>query len=186
MSTENKLPIVGVMGSGEDPHTRLSDPLGVMLATMGVHLLTGGGGGVMEAVSRAFAGVTDRRGLVIGIVPSDEAMSANAKQGYPNPYVELAVRTHLLLSGKRGHELGSRNHINVLTSDVIVALPGGPGTRSEIELALGYGKPAIGFGRKPDAALRLDVAGSLDEVKLFVSNHIKKLAGKGQSGPGTD
>ena len=32
----------------------------------------------------------------------------------------------------------SRNHLNVLSADVIVALPGGAGTRPEIELALEY------------------------------------------------
>ena len=32
----------------------LAEPLGRMLAAIGVHLLTGGGRGVMESVSRAF------------------------------------------------------------------------------------------------------------------------------------
>ena len=38
------------MGSGTTPHADLAIPLGRALARMGVHLLTGGGGGVMEAV----------------------------------------------------------------------------------------------------------------------------------------
>ena len=150
----------------------MADPIGVMLAGSRVHLLTGGGGGVMAAVSRAFAGVTDRKGLVIGIVPSDEAMGADAKPGYPNKHVELAVRTHLPLSGDRGHEIGSRNPINVLTSDAIVALPGGPGTRSEIKLAIQYQRPVIGFGRTPDPTLPRETTESLGDVESFISNHI--------------
>ena len=37
----------------------------------------------------------------------------------------------------------ARNCINVLSSDVVVACPGGTGTISEIALALKYGKPVI-------------------------------------------
>jgi predicted Rossmann-fold nucleotide-binding protein len=33
----------------------------------------------------------------------------------------------------------SRNHINVLTSDAVLVLPGGSGTLSEVELAAEYG-----------------------------------------------
>ena len=36
-------------------------------------------------------------------------------------------------------------HINVLTSDAIVALPGDAGTASEVELAISYGRPIIAF-----------------------------------------
>ncbi|HUT02907.1 MAG TPA: DNA-binding protein, partial [bacterium] len=46
-----RLPIVGVLGSGSEPHEEKAKPLGEWLAREGVHLLTGGGGGVMEAVS---------------------------------------------------------------------------------------------------------------------------------------
>jgi hypothetical protein len=47
-------------------------------------------------------------------------------------FVELAVQTHLPASGGAGLSALSRNHINALTADVIVALPGGPGTASEV------------------------------------------------------
>ena len=39
----------------------------------------------------------------------------------------------------------SRNHINVLSSYVIVALPGNAGTLSEVELAVRYERPVIAF-----------------------------------------
>ena len=43
------------------------------------------------------------------------------------------------LGGDAGPD--SRNHLNVLTSTIVLALPGGEGTRSEIELAIAYGRP---------------------------------------------
>lgn len=55
---ENKLkphfPVVGVMGSGTSPHEDRASRLGCWLAKQGVHLLTGGGEGVMASVSKAF------------------------------------------------------------------------------------------------------------------------------------
>ena len=61
-------PIIGVMGSGVDRHDELAVPLGRWIAECGHHLLTGGGGGVMEAVSEAFARVPGRPGLAIGVL----------------------------------------------------------------------------------------------------------------------
>ena len=40
-----RLHVVGVMGSGQDEHAKLAEPLGQAIARMGCHLLTGGGGG---------------------------------------------------------------------------------------------------------------------------------------------
>lgn len=139
-------PVVGVMGSGRDetPHEDLAAPLGRWLAREGYHLLTGGGGGVMAATARAFCSVSPRSGLSIGILPRAQgAGGPEPPPGYPNPWVELAIRTHLDGRGAAGEGVGSRNHINVLTPDVIVALPGGPGTESEIALAAGYHRPLV-------------------------------------------
>ena len=58
MSERSRLSIVGVMGSGTAPHAERARSVGQWLAQQGVHLLTGGGGGVMEAVSQAFFEVT--------------------------------------------------------------------------------------------------------------------------------
>jgi uncharacterized protein (TIGR00725 family) len=141
-------PIIGVMGSHSEKCARVSEPLGKRLALEGFHLLTGGGGGVMEAVTEAFVqvppgnGPGQRKGLAIGIVPG--RITGNAykpKNGYPNEFVELAIRTHLPLSGRDGKQPLSRNHINVLTSDYVVVLPGGDGTRTEAELCKDYNKP---------------------------------------------
>ena len=71
------------MGSGVRAHEELAAPLGRRLARLGVHLLTGGGSGVMESVSRAFAAVEERDGLVIGVLPFPET---GAESGHPNPW----------------------------------------------------------------------------------------------------
>jgi uncharacterized protein (TIGR00725 family) len=129
--------IVGVMGSGVERHEALAVPLGRWIAERGFHLLTGGGGGVMEAVGEGFASVAGRRGLSIGILP------AGPPPGYPNRWVDVAIHTHLEALGDEGEAPRSRNHVNVLSSDVIVALPGGAGTRSEVALAVRYGRPLV-------------------------------------------
>ena len=46
-----RLKIVGVMGSGDEPHATRAAEVGRWLAQEGVHLLTGAGGGVMRAVA---------------------------------------------------------------------------------------------------------------------------------------
>lgn len=158
-----RLRVVGVMGSGTDPHEDRASPLGRWLATQPVHLLTGGHGGVMESVSRAFAESRGRRGLVIGVL----------RAGVPeNPYVEIAIRTHLAAHGEHGADPLSRNHLNVLSSDLIIALPGGPGTRTEIELALRYGRPTVAFlrdvGELAGLPSAIPLASTLEDVQRFV------------------
>ncbi len=165
---------IGVLGSGEKSHAPLSRPLGTWLARQGYDLINGGGGGVMETVARAFSEVSGRPGQVIGILPSAqpcrspaERQAYQAPEGYPNPYVDLAIRTHLPLSGAQGKELASRNHIIVLSSDFLIALPGSHGTRSEIELALEYGKPLVLLspaGEWNDFAGKAPLARSLEDA----------------------
>ncbi len=142
--------IVAVIGSGNDSHKELSAPLGRGLAEKGYNLINGGGHGVMQATSEAFYNVKTRLGKVIGVLPSQNPCeSANQRSnyknppGYPNSFIELSIKTHLHLTGEFGNQLESRNHIIVLTADIIIALPGGSGTRSEIQLSLDYNKPLI-------------------------------------------
>tara|TARA_B100000586_G_C19941181_1_gene355579 strand:+ start:168 stop:698 length:531 start_codon:yes stop_codon:yes gene_type:complete len=165
-----RLPIVAVIGSGVDEHDDLARPLGRWLAGQGVHLLTGGGSGVMESVSRAFHSVSDRHGFVIGVLPGG---AGRPPEGYPNPWVEIPIATHLPFSGEQGTEVRSRNHINVLSADAIIVLPGGAGTASEVHLAIEYQKPLAAFatelGDLPKLPPDVSVYQSLDEVKAFVS-----------------
>jgi uncharacterized protein (TIGR00725 family) len=168
-----RLPIVGVMGSGENEWPERSEPLGRFLAERPVHLLTGGGRGVMAAVSRAFSQVPDREGLVLGVLPcrADDPL-CRPRDGYPNPHVELAIRTHLPLSGVEGASILSRNHINVLTSDAVIALPGGDGTLSEVLLALRYERQVAAYieapGELPGLPAEVRTVRSLAEVDEFL------------------
>ncbi|MBN1241017.1 MAG: molybdenum cofactor carrier protein [Gammaproteobacteria bacterium] len=166
---------VGVMGSSREEHAELAEPLGRLLARLGVNLLTGAGRGVMTAVSRAYTHADRDRGVCIGIVPAaSEAERGHPKPGYPNPFVEVAIYTHLPKSGAAGREDLSRNHINVLTSDVIIALPGSEGTASEVELALAYGKPVSAYAAN-DAQLsnlsaRIERLYSIEAVEGFITS----------------
>ncbi len=185
--------IVGVMGSGTDafrdfaPHAAR---LGRWIAEHGYDLLTGGGPGLMAVVCRAFFETPDRRGVVIGVVPGsvpalgslerrDEELvtpvAYDVEEGYPNRWVEVAIYTHLPHSGAWGTSRLSRNHINVLSSDVVVALPGGEGTQSEIWLARQYGIPVIAF-HPPDVDLAVPAGvpktAVLEEVARFVDQHM--------------
>jgi uncharacterized protein (TIGR00725 family) len=161
------------MGSGTISHAARAEPLGAWLAGEGVHLLTGGGSGVMTAVSRAFTRVAGRRGLCIGVLPAAAAdPAAGGPAGYPNPWVELVIRTHLPYSGAYGTGPLSRNHINILSADAIIALPGAAGTSSEVHLALRYQRPLIAYLSRPDEIPDLPpqtpVARELAEVQAFV------------------
>ena len=114
----------------------------------------------LASVSRAFRAVPDRAGLIVGIVPCGEAPDV-PQDGYPNPFVELPIVTHLPRSGTSGTDPMSRNHINVLSADAVLVLPGGAGTLSEVRLALDYGRPVAAFFE--DRGL---LAGIPDEVPL--------------------
>src|SRR6266853_6132567 len=164
---------VGVMGSSTDEHDALSREIGELLATFGVNLLTGGGRGVMRSVSRAFTQADRERGICIGVIPCfSERERGRPRDGYPNEFVELAIYTHLPHSGERGTEDLSRNHINVLSCSAIIALPGGPGTASEVSLADNYKKPLILYS--PDTALAqgfpqsVPLTTTLDGVQQFL------------------
>lgn len=169
---------VGVVGSGTDEYDVLARPVGELLAELGVNLLTGGGGGVMNSVSRAFTQAQRRSGICIGIIPClSERERGRPKDGYPNEFVELAIYTHLPHSGDRGKEDLSRNHINVLSCAALIALPGALGTASEVSLALDYKKPVIAYS--PDRSLvghfpqSIQRVTTLDDVARFLDPHLR-------------
>jgi uncharacterized protein (TIGR00725 family) len=167
-----RLPRVVVIGSGDDAHADRAAPLGAWLATQPVHLVTGGGGGVMAAVSRAFAEVPGRAGRTIGILPASRS-GPRPPPGYPNPWVEIPIHTHLWLRGAGGAEPLSRNHLNVLSAEVVVALAGSEGTASEVALALRYGRPIVAHltdrGEIPGLPAVVAVEPELAGVERFVA-----------------
>lgn len=140
------------MGSGT-LSTPEAEDVGRLVARLGAHLLTGGGGGQMEAVSRGFARSTLRSGLCIGVLPSKEEGSQEAPEGYPNEFVELPIYTHLWLRGDQGAEVGSRHSINVMTATAVVVLYGNEGTVWEARLARQWGKPVALYMSESSRAL---------------------------------
>jgi predicted Rossmann-fold nucleotide-binding protein len=141
------LPIIGVLGRGEslsEDRARLARAVGAMIARLDAHLLTGGGYGVMEAAAEGFVAVRDRAGMSIGIIPRepdgpfDRPNRSVEGRPYPNACVEIAIFTPLPARASDWQTTPVRNHINVLTPHAIIALPGGPGTRNELDMAAFY------------------------------------------------
>ena len=173
----SRRPIVGVVGSGANGWGDRSLALGRWLASIGVNILTGGGHGVMASVSQGFAETPDREGVVIGILPCRSRTNVSEpKEGYPNPWVEVPIATHLPLSGQQGFEADSRNHIVVLSSDLVVVLLGGAGTLSEAMLAVQYKRPVIAYLNSQeeisDLPQDIPVVNSLESLNSFILTHI--------------
>ena len=186
MPSKSSRPVVGVMGASGEPHAERSRRVGTWIARAGYHLLTGGGPGVMAAVTEAFVSVPDRRGLAIGILPASgrrglEGPAGRPPPGYPNPWVELAIATHLDSLGERGGDAWSRNHVNVLSSDVLIFLPGSAGTASEAKLAVRYGKPSIAYldtrADVPDLPDAIPVERELARIETFVRDACARRRG---------
>lgn len=166
MDSVSRLPVVTVIGSGDPDHANpeLAAAVGQLVAEMGFHLLTGGGLGVMRDACRGFASVAGRRGVSIGVIP--RSLDGEApKEGYPNPWVEVPILTHL--AGRLGPGAAdSRNAINVLSAWKILALPGHEGTRAEIQLARRHGKPLLALVDSDRLGLEGSLVGFLRELAI--------------------
>jgi len=163
----SKLPIVGIFGQGtpiDADRIRLAQQLGAMVAELGAHLLTGGGYGVMEAAAAGFVAVSGRAGLSIGIVPRhpdgpfDLPNREPTGQPYPNPFVEIAIMTPLPALVPDWRREAGRNHVNVLTADAVVALPGKEGTLNELDMAAEY----FGEAARPREQRRTILVGPIE------------------------
>lgn len=121
-------PIIGVMGPGEtatDRDCEIAFALGQQIARRGWILLTGGRSvGVMDAASR---GAKQAGGLTIGILPGTTCVGMSET-------IDIPIVTGLD---------SARNHVNILTSSVVIACGMGAGTASEVALALKAQKPVI-------------------------------------------
>ncbi len=123
-------PVIGVMGgaSVSKSFEAMADQLGALIAGEGWILLNGGRQcGVMAASAR---GAKRAGGLVIGILQCETADGSS-------PDLDVAIVTGMG---------DARNVINVLSSTVVIALPGGAGTLSEIALALKANRPVVLLG----------------------------------------
>jgi uncharacterized protein (TIGR00725 family) len=130
--------VIGVMGGGraDAATSALARAVGALIAAEGWVLLNGGRDcGVMAASA---AGAAAAGGLVIGILPDDDFDGVA-------PGVDIAIPTGMG---------DARNVINILASHVVLALPGGAGTISEVAHALKAGRPVVVVGWDPGEALR--------------------------------
>ncbi len=130
--TARRAPVIGVMGGGDAAPATLAmaHALGARIAKAGWILLNGGrAAGVMAASAE---GASEAGGFVVGILPSrDGANDA------PSTALDLAIFTGMG---------DAHNAINVLSSDVVIAMRGGAGTLSEIALAVKARKPIVLLG----------------------------------------
>lgn len=120
--------IIGVIGASvpSDAEKKLAYEVGEEIAKRGWIVVNGGLGGVMEEASR---GATEKKGVIVGILPGPSTSEAN-------PYVTHPVATNM------GH---ARNAIIAHTADALVAIGKGYGTLSEIALGLKLGKKVLGL-----------------------------------------
>jgi uncharacterized protein (TIGR00725 family) len=124
----SRYPQITVIGdsdiSGEQYEEAVT--IGQAIGSLGAVIITGGRGGIMEAVSKGghMAGA-----VVAGILPSSMIDDAN-------PFCDVVFPTGM------GH---ARNALTVMAADLVVAIGGGAGTLSEISFAWIYGKPVIAW-----------------------------------------
>jgi hypothetical protein len=116
--------VIGTDGEISEDIRKIAEEVGREIAKRGGILVCGGKGGVMEAAAK---GAKQNGGITIGILPGKSRSEAN-------PYIDIAIPTGI---GR------ARNLIVVNSSDVVIAISGGPGTLSEIGLALAEEKPVI-------------------------------------------
>lgn len=103
---------------------QIAQNLGKNLTKVADILISGGLSGTMKAVCQGFK---VGNGLTIGIIPGYNKEDANE-------YVDIVIPTGLGLA---------RNVLVVKSADIVVALPGGAGTLSEIAYCLQFGIPVI-------------------------------------------
>ena len=155
---------VAVSGGGASPPENAlaaAEEVGRRLAEVGIVLVCGGLGGVMEAAARGSAGAG---GEVIGILPGDDPEDAN-------PYC-----THVVATGI-GH---ARNLAVAASADAVIAIGGEWGTLTEIAFARRLGRPVFalrtwslrGVGPMEDAPgieSASDPAAAVDAVDRAIS-----------------
>lgn len=137
--------VVGVMGghAADDRAIALAHELGAALAGAGHIVLTGGRDeGVMAAATRA---ARESGGLTLAIHPGTRQDGTHAD-------ADVVVFTGIGWA---------RNHVNILSSEAIIALPGAAGTLSEVAFADTHGVPTalLGFddrGWFEDRVARVD------------------------------
>ncbi|MCI0573845.1 MAG: molybdenum cofactor carrier protein [Myxococcaceae bacterium] len=139
--------VVGVVGSLHDEQREHCRVLGRLLADRGYDVLTTGEGGVPRAVAEAYVQEKERVGLSLAVCPGTvDARGHPSSPGCPNPFVELAIHTHLpAVSGRTGEPEGCVL-VLVLSAQALVVLPGEEEAVVAAEHAERLGRPTLLFG----------------------------------------
>ena len=125
MTKMRQILIIGNNDNGCTPEIeKFAYDAGKYVAESNSVLITGGLGGVMKAASH---GAKDGGGLTIGIIPQDDSSLANE-------FCDIVIPSGMGLS---------RDFLNALSADGVIAIGGGSGTLSEICAAYMYSKPIV-------------------------------------------
>jgi|GEM_PF-6914746 len=160
--------VIGVIGGSTNVPTdvlAMAQDVGAAVAAAKAILLTGGLGGQRTVKDAAVDGADG--GRVISIVKRGQG-------------ARLRTPWHLVVeSGMRD----ARNVLNAFTADVLIALPGGGGTLSEVAFAAVAGRPVIFLHSRADLARYLNSMGSIacEAVTTFgdarfAEQHLKRAA----------
>jgi hypothetical protein len=139
--------IVGHNDSGCTPdHEKIAYEIGYEVAKSNCVLITGGLGGVMKAASH---GAHDANGLIIGIIPQDDA-------SFANEFCDVVIPSGMGLT---------RDFLNALSADGVIIVGGGSGTLSEMCAAYMHKKPMVAIRNTGGAADRF-IDGYVDHRKI--------------------
>jgi uncharacterized protein (TIGR00725 family) len=129
-------------------HKKMAYETGNEIAKSGAVLITGGLGGVMKASSH---GAHDAGGLVVGIIPQNDASLANE-------YCDIVIPTGM------GH---TRDFLTALSADGVIVIGGGSGTLTEVCASYVHKKPIVALKNSGD------VAAKYADQYLDHRNHVK-------------
>lgn len=142
-----QITVIGSAQSISSDVYQMAEELGKAIASRGAVLITGGRGGVMEAVCK---GAKEKQGLTVGILPGCDKDA--------NPYVDIIIVTGMG---------DGRNIINIKSADAIIAVNGGAGTLSEIALALKTDRKVIAI--RPSGGVAEKMAGIVIDGREVIS-----------------
>ena len=140
---------IGIIGPNEatEAQAAVATEVGAVVASMGLAILCGGRGGVMEAASK---GAASAGGLVIGLLPRSDPHEANA-------FVTVVIASGI---GE------ARNAIIAQAGACLIAVGNSNGTLSEVALGLRLGKRVFGLAgaAQIDGVVHLDNANQLPDA----------------------
>lgn len=147
---------ISVIGGHDIPVEveQIAHEIGNFIGRVGAVLVCGGLNGVMEAAAR---GAKEAGGTTIGLLPGRDKADAN-------PFIDIALPTSI------GY---ARNAMVACSADIIVALPGSHGTRSEISYGLVFRRPVIDLGGWGIAGMI--PAADVEEAKKKIEALLKKI-----------